>query len=365
MRLVATANVESGTILGKTVRNDKGQILLSEGVELNEKMLRRLLLLGITYIYIKDSVTEGIEYIEVLPDSVRRKAVQTIETTFQELQNDSKFDTSFVIEKASKRFKDLIRQLLFELKNNENLLTMLADVYTYDNYIFTHSLHVTMYSLAIGMKLKLTPKELEILGMGAILHDVGKMKVPFDILQKPGKLTDQEYDEIKRHPEEGFQMLRNVPAMSLIVAHCAYQHHERLNGTGYPRGIEGEDIHQLAKIIAVADVFDAVTSNRVYRDAMLPHHGLEILFAGSGTLFDPKIIEAFRKGVAIYPVGITVILDDGRKGVVSKQNMGVSDRPIVRIIEENGKDTDPYELDLSVSLSTMIVECDTTFPKNV
>lgn len=363
MRLVATVNVESGTILGKTVRSDKGQILLSEGVELNDKMLNRLQLLGITYIYIKDSVTEGIEYIEVLPDSIRRQAVQTIETTFHELQMDSKINSTFVIEKASKRFKDLIRQLLFELKNNKNLLTMLADVYTYDNYIFTHSLHVTMYSLAIGMKLKLTPKELEILGMGAILHDVGKMKVPCEILQKPGKLTDQEYDEIKKHPEEGFQMLRNVPAMSLIVAHCAYQHHERLNGTGYPRGIEGEDIHQLAKIIAVADVFDAVTSNRVYRDAMLPHHGLEILFAGSGTLFDPKIIEAFRKGVAIYPVGITVILDDGRKGVVSKQNMGVSDRPVVRIIEEDGKSIDPYELDLSKSLSTMIVECDTTFPK--
>lgn len=363
MRLVATAKVEPGTKLGKTVRNDKGQILLSEGVELSQKLLRRLLLLGITYIYIKDSLTDDIEYIEVLPERVRREAVQTIETTFKEIHMDTKFKSTFVIEKASQRFKVLIRQLLFELKNNASLLTMLADVYTYDNYIFSHSLHVTMYSLAIGMELKLSQKDLEILGLGAILHDVGKMKIPFEILQKPGKLTEEEYKEIKKHPDEGFEMLRNVPTLSLLVAHCAYQHHERINGSGYPRGIRGDDIHFLAKIIAVADVFDAVTSNRVYREAMLPHHGLEILFAGSGTLFEAKIVEAFRKGVAIYPVGITVILNDGRKGVVSRQNMGISDRPIVRIIEDNGVRVEAYELDLAKSLTSMIIECDTTFPK--
>jgi putative nucleotidyltransferase with HDIG domain len=241
---------------------------------------------------------------------------------------------------------------------------LLADVYAYDHYIFTHSLNVTMYTLAIGMKLNLPEKDLEILGLGAILHDVGKMKIPEQILLKPDRLSQEEYEEIKKHAEEGFQILRKIPTVSLVVAHCAYQHHERLDGSGYPRGIKDKEIHFFGKIIAVADVFDAVTSNRVYRKALLPHEGLEILYSGSGTLFDQKIIEAFRQAVAVYPSGITVELNDGRKGIVSQQNVGLSDRPIIRILEEKGIEVNcPYELDLKNELDILITACDTTFKK--
>ena len=131
-----------------------------------------------------------------------------------------------------------------------------------------------------------------------------------------------------------FNYLKNIHTVSLHVAHCAYQHHERLDGSGYPRGLKDNEIHELGKIIAVADVFDAVTSNRVYRSAMLPHEGLEILYAGAGTKFEIPIVEAFRRAVAIYPNGLSVVLNDGRKGVVSGQNIGIGDRPIIRILEE-------------------------------
>lgn len=194
-----------------------------------------------------------------------------------------------MIEKASKQLIELIRNLHSHLKNDTDLLNLLTDVCSYDQYIFTHSLNVTLYSLAIGMHLKLSTKNLETLGLGAILHDVGKMKVPAEILMKPGKLTEEEFEEIKKHSEEGFRILRNVQTIPLLVAHCAFQHHERLNGSGYPRGIKGNEIHEFGKIIAVADVFDAVTSNRVYRQAMLPHEGLEILYAGAGSLFEIKL----------------------------------------------------------------------------
>ena len=147
--------------------------------------------------------------------------------------------------------------------------------------------------------------------------------------------------------------------MSLIIAHCAYQHHERLDGSGYPRGIKGEDIHPFAKIIAVADVFDAMTSNRVYRKAMLPHQALEVLYAGSGTLFDANVIEAFRSSVAMYPNGMVVELNDGRKGIVTDQNKGVTDRPVIRIIEEYGQEIQtPYAMDLSTELDKVITGFD-------
>ncbi|MDP4085631.1 MAG: HD-GYP domain-containing protein [Bacillota bacterium] len=362
MRLVKTATISQGAYLGKAIYNDKGKILLNEGVKLQDDLLKRLTDMGIHYIYIKDKKTEDIEIQEPISTGLRRKAIHSIEQNFLDLQSGNNSSYSVVVEQAAKDFSKIIREILFEIKNNKDLLVLLADVYTYDHYIFIHSLNVTMYTLAIGLKLNLTEKELEILGLGAILHDVGKMKVPEKILLKPDRLTKEEFEEVKKHAEVGYHILRKIPTVSLIVAHCAFQHHERLNGSGYPRGIKESEIHLFGKIIAVADVFDAVTSNRVYRQAMLPHEGLEILYAGSGTLFDTKIIEAFRQAVAVYPTGITVILNDGRKGIVSGQNAGLSGRPIVRILEQNGAEiTEPYDLDLKSELDVMITACDTTF----
>lgn len=361
MRYVATNTVKPGTILARAIYNDKGQILLSEGVSLKEGLLKRLLDIGIPFIYIKDANTEDICYKEVVPRELKTQAIKSIEGTFQQVQLDATISSAIVIEKASQSFTALIRDLHSQIKNNNDLISLLSDVYTYDNYIFTHSFNVTLYSLAIGMELGLNQKELETLGLGAVFHDVGKMKIPTEVLFKPGKLSEEEFQQIKQHPQDGFDILRHVQTIPLIVAHCAFQHHERLNGSGYPRKIKGSDIHYFAKIIAVADVFDAVTSDRVYRGAMLPHNGLEILFAGAGTLFDKEIVQAFRQAVAIYPVGLTVELSDGRKGVVSKQNKHMSDRPVIRILEENGEAVTPYELDLLEKLSVVITGCDTTF----
>lgn len=361
MRYVATNTVKPGTKLARGIYNDKGQILLNEGVVLQEGLIKRLNEIGIPHIYIQDKDTKDIFYKEVIPRELKTKAIKTIEETFHQVQLDRTLPSSIAIEKASQNMIKIVRDLHKEIKSNNDLVSLLSDVFTYDNYIFTHSFNVTLYSLAIGMELGLSQKEVEILGLGAILHDVGKMKIPTEILFKPGKLTEEEFAEIKKHPQTGYDILRDVQTISLIVAHCAYQHHERINGSGYPRGIKGDDIHYFAKIIAVADVFDAVTSDRIYRGAMLPHNGLEILFAGSRTLFEEEIVNAFKRSVAIYPVGLTVELSDGRKGVVVKQNKHISNRPVIRILEEEGEEVTPYEIDLVEELSVVISGCDTTF----
>ncbi|MFS0780307.1 HD-GYP domain-containing protein [Bacillus sp. 1P06AnD] len=365
MRLISTEYVKSGQVLGKTIYNDSRHALLQEGVVLTERMIIRLKELGIPFVYIDDNLTAGIQPRNTVSDKVRSESIRTIEKVFQEVgAQNTNLNSSFVIEKAAKKLNAIISNVLTEIKQNTNLLTILSDMYIHDSYIFIHSFNVTLYSLAIGLQLKLNQKQLETLGLGAILHDVGKTKIPADILLKPGRLTEDEYEEIKKHAEHGFQMLKEAGTVSLLVAHCAFQHHERLNGSGYPRGLMGTDIHDYGKIIAVADVFDAVTSNRVYRKAMLPHEGLEILYSGSGTMFDQEIVEAFRRAVAIYPVGLTVVLNDGRVGVVCKQNTGISDRPVVRIIEENHHPVgEPYEIDLLKKMDLVIVDCDKNFIK--
>jgi putative nucleotidyltransferase with HDIG domain len=359
MRLISTKALKPKMVLATTVYNLRGQALIHENVSITERMITRLTEIGIQYVYIKDSLSNGIGLESSFSSAIKQDAVQRIEETFTQMGKEKLSTNIMALEKSTKQFKSIIDTILTEIKMNRDILTVLTDVYAYDSYIFHHSFNVTLYTLSIGVELKLTQKQLEQLGLGAILHDIGKMLVSEEILLKPGKLTANEFAEIQKHTEYGFNILRQLQTVSLLVAHCAYQHHERLDGSGYPRGIIGNEIHPYAKIIAVADVFDAMTTNRVYKKAMLPHQALEILFAGAGTLFEKDVVEAFRRSIAIYPTGMIVDLDDGKKGIVLRQNKSVSERPVLRIFYEEGKElVDPYELDLKRNLDKMIVGFD-------
>lgn len=367
MRLAATKTVRIGTKLAKTVYNENGQVLIQRDVALTDRMLQRLLFYKITYIYIHDAVTEGIEIESPISEELKIEAYQTIKRSFTSFQQKgSMASKAFIRDKTGEQMTDLVQSLLYQLQERKEVISILSDVVISDDYIFTHSLNVTIYSLALGKELGLPVSKLEEIGLGAMLHDVGKMFVPEEILNKKGRLEDEEFEILKQHTGSGFEFLRKSSNIPLLAAHCAFQHHERLNGTGYPRGIKESDIHPYAKIIAVADVFDAVTSNRVYRDAMLPHEGLEILYAGVGDLFDQKLVEAFRKTVAVYPNGLTVELSDGRKGIVAAQNENICERPIIRILTEHDIDLPvPYEVDLAKHLNIVITGCEAEFADRV
>jgi HD-GYP domain-containing protein (c-di-GMP phosphodiesterase class II) len=361
MRLVSTRAVAEGSRLAKPIYNDSGQILLYKGGVLTDRVKSRLYELGITFIYINDKRTEGIEIETAVSAETKRKAVKTIKSEFQNIANELKLKKSFSVDQLSKDFAEIVRDILSDLKSNKNTLTLLSDMFVYDSYIFTHSLNVTMYTLALAVDLEFTDKQLMEIGMGSLLHDVGKMAIPVKVLNKPGRLTDEEFKVIQNHPMAGFKILRNAPNISLLSAHCALQHHERLDGTGYPQGLKNDDIHFYAKIIAIADVFDAVTSNRVYRKPMLPHQALELIYSGVGNQFDHSLVEAFRRTVAVYPVGLTVTLSDKRVGIVVKQNKQLSTHPVIRIIEEDGMELqETYDIDLMEQYNVTIVETEAT-----
>ncbi|UOQ46035.1 HD-GYP domain-containing protein [Halobacillus salinarum] len=362
MRLIETKALQPGQELAKPIYNDGGQALLKPGVTMTPLLIQKLMDYSITYVYIEDAATEDIISQYPITDALRNEAVASIKTAFQEVFKSDQMNRGFVFDKIGSQMMDVVRSIIHELSLHKEVISLLSDVFVYDEYIFSHSLNVTMYSLALGMELNLHRNKLEEIGLGAILHDVGKIEVPRDILHKPAKLTKEEFTVVKNHTDAGFQILRNAATIPLTAAHCAYQHHERLDGSGYPRGLVEEDIHLYGKLLAVADVFDAVTSNRSYRPAMLPHEGLEILYAGSGSLFDQRMVEAFRRCIAVYPNGLTVELNDGRTGVVVRQNPYLCDRPVVRIFEEKRNPvTAKYEIDLSEQLNLVVKNCDTTF----
>lgn len=358
MRLANTKSLKPGTIVGQAVCSENGRVLIQKGLGLTEKMINRLVQQGITYIYIEDELTNDIQVESVISEKARLDATNIIKDTFHDIKQKGFIERSFILEKKGNQMSCVVEQLLNEIMNRKDALSLLADVFVTDDYVFQHSLNVTIYSLAIGTELKLTKEKLVEIGIGSMLHDIGKIFIDPDILKKPSRLTSVEFEMIKCHPQYGYDFLRKQGTLPLVIAHCAFQHHERLDGSGYPRGIGGDTIHPYAKIIAVADVFDAVTSNRIYRDAMLPHEGLEILYAGAVNLFDKDIVEAFKRSVAVYPNGLTVELSDNRLGVVAKQHKHLCDRPIVRITNDaEQQNVSPYEIDLSKSLSITIKTC--------
>ncbi|SES22824.1 HD-GYP domain-containing protein [Salisediminibacterium halotolerans] len=360
MKLKTIHNLQENDTLAKPIYNDEGQILLNSGVNLTVPMISRLVHKGIQFVYVEDALTADVYVDDVLNDSVRRKSMKQIHENFSEISRQMAMGKVVEMEKMSGQFSEIVNSILDSVRNHNEAVLMLSDVISYDSYIFRHSLNVTVYALATGQALGLNAKELHELGMGAILHDVGKMSLPASVLNKKGKLTEEEFAVVKEHTEAGFDLLRKTNTIPLLAAHCAFQHHERLDGSGYPRELKDGAIHYYAKILAVADVFDAVTSDRIYRDAMLPHEGLAIIQAGSGQLYDRDIVDAFSKTVAIYPVGTTVQLSDGRTAVVIKSTKELPERPLVRVThEQDGSKVEPYDLDMSETLNITIVTCET------
>ncbi|SOC13058.1 putative nucleotidyltransferase with HDIG domain [Ureibacillus xyleni] len=366
MRLISINVLTTGMVIGRTIWNEAGHPLLQKNVVVSDGIIKRLKQLGIQYLYIEDEISSGIEIEETVSHAKRTKAVKQITESFNKVKGLNSYSASLVLDQQSKVIGELVDDLLNSVTKNEEILTILTDTLIYDEYIYQHSFQVTLYSLAIAKELGYSYADLKTIGIGALLHDVGKMVIPTDILLKPGRLTDEEYETMKKHARYGFDILRNLHTVSLLVAHCAFQHHERLDGSGYPRGLVDYEIHPFAKIIAVADVFDAVTSNRVYRKKMLPSQGIEIIESGKGTMFDSRVVDALKRSIVHYPNGSIVLLSDGRRGVVAKQNIENSALPHIRIFEENNtllKST--YLLSLAAEKSVLIEKVETDYIVNI
>ncbi|WP_078594576.1 HD-GYP domain-containing protein [Evansella clarkii] len=360
MRLRSINALKDNDCLAKAIYNENGQVLLHKGVVLTKGMIEKMKAKGITFVYIEDALTDDLYIKEGVSEKTRQESIHTIQSNFRTISEEIVLGKSIDMDKLEPSFSSVVKNILSDIRENKEAISMLSDAFSYDTYIFRHSLNVTIYSLALGKKYGLSEKQLEELGMGAILHDIGKIAIPEKILNKKETLTDDEFKLIQEHPEIGFDLLRKSHTISLLAAHCAYQHHERIDGSGYPRGLKGKDIHLYAKLIGVADVFEAVTGNRVYRNAKLPHETLELLYSGVNTLFDKDIVEAFAKTIAIYPVGLEVTLSDGRTGVVAKQNGDFTSRPVIRVTKEKGKEVAPYEVDLMKTLNVTISSCETS-----
>jgi HD-GYP domain-containing protein (c-di-GMP phosphodiesterase class II) len=358
VRLLPTRSCSPGMKLAKCIYNEDGLVLLNERVELTQALINRLQQFGVDFVYIQDRDTDDIEVEDAISQETKMKALAEIKTQFRKAMEEnskSKFSKNAFMGRA---FGNVIKMIMQDLDSREGTHIMLLNMNVLNNYVFNHSLNVCIYATMLGMANGYNREEIAVLGMGALLHDIGKTQINQDIIKKPGKLSPQEFAEVKMHAELGYRLLKDEPNMPLLAAHCAFQHHERENGSGYPRGIKGKEIHDYAKLIAIIDSYDAMTTHRPYRLAMLPHQAMEILFSGVETLYDYKKVALFRDNVAIYPLGLSVKLSTGEKGVVVVINPAIPQRPTIRIMEgaDGEKITQPYEVDLSKQLTVFVSE---------
>lgn len=259
---------------------------------------------------------------------------------FNEVQRADKLDVPAV--------ENMVNMLVAGVMEDENIFRGLSTIKGQHQYTFYHSVNVSILSLLMGARLGLDPATMNKIGTAAILHDVGKMRIPEEILDKPGALTDEEWKRMQGHSLEGARVLSeqaNVEPLAIIVA---LQHHARHDLKGYPK-LEGVDRpHFLSELISVADVFNALTSDRAYRKAMLPDKALQIILEGRGTQFDPELVAVFAQLVGLFPVGTFVALDSGEMAVVVRANPNDLCRPTVRLITpEQDNPEDGQLLDLA------------------
>lgn len=248
---------------------------------------------------------------------------------------DIRMGQSLQTEKAKQIVEDLVERIY----EDADALLWLTQLKKRTEYTADHCLNVCVLALAFGAHLGYPKAHLHTIGLGALLHDIGKMKTPKEILDKPARLTDEEFDIIRRHPLDGYDLLKQsehpVPAEVLDIVRS---HHERLSGRGYPDGLKGEEIGTSVLMVAICDVYDAITSDRVYHHGIAPHEGLSAMYQLAPNDFGRELMQEFIKCIGIYPVGSLVELESGALGIVVSNDPKNRLRPVIMLVRDPGGD---------------------------
>lgn len=305
--------------------------MLRRGKALTGSLINRIDILGFQGAYISDKISEGIDITYVI--SPQQKISAKNELT--ELMNSVETRTLSDLPRRMNAVKKQVMGIVDSIMHNDNVMINMMDIRTHDDYTYSHSLNVGILSAVIGTVLRLGKQELFELTMGAVLHDIGKMFVDKQILNKPSSLTSEEFDHIKQHSELGFNFILNDNQIAESSKIAILQHHEAFDGTGYPKGVIGKEIDLFARVICVADSYDALTSDRPYRKAMLPTDAIEYIMSEYGTKFDPDIVNATIKKIAPYPLGTCLRLSNGIDAIVIKNYEYAILRPMVRVLNSD------------------------------
>ncbi len=330
MRYVPINCLHPGHLLASDLVLGENRFVLRQGAELTPQLISRLRTLGFQGVYIHDEISRNIQVTSILSDQLK----STMKGNLRHLYSCAKSGLDKRINAHLNGLDNIISDMVNEIVNNQNLMVNIFDLRTYDDYTFSHSLNVAVISVVIGSALGFDRPELHDLAMGAIVHDIGKVFIDKRIINKPDKLSDDEFSVVKRHSNLGYvylsDKLESQRAKQVILTH-----HEHYDGGGYPFGLSGENIPVMGRIVCIADVYDALISDRPYRSALSPSNAFEYIMSQNGILFEPKIVEAFTHKVSPYVVGTCVRLSTDDIAIVVANHESCSLRPVVQILHNN------------------------------
>ncbi|MBR4807862.1 MAG: response regulator [Lachnospiraceae bacterium] len=315
MRFVTASELKPGMVLARDILTSNSSFFLKKGTELTDKYIKFMQGRGYLGAYIRDIESDDIELEEPpICDETRENAIEAVES----------MDIERLITAAE--------QMVAEICKSDVLNMDMVDLRSYDDYTYHHSVNVAVYAVAVGKAMGLPEGQLVQLCEAGLCHDLGKQMIPIEILNKPGRLNEEEWQEIKKHPKFSHDLIADNDGIPDEVKKAVFQHHENENGTGYPKGMAGERISRLAKIVHAADVYDALISKRPYKDPYTPADAMEYLLGGRNILFNEEIVDEMNKVIPTYPSATEVVLNTGDRALVVRQTNDPS-RPIVKLKE--------------------------------
>jgi HD-GYP domain-containing protein (c-di-GMP phosphodiesterase class II) len=386
------AKLRPGDVLGRALYTSGGRILLAAGAKITERYISAISDRGFEKVYIRDGIADDVVPEDVVSDHLRQSAVQTVKKIYELMtaatqpvrDAAAKHGAHALCETPLQEEPKLIEHvqnlyvaaeaILNEVMEDDSIGS-LASLKSHDNYTFQHSVDVAINGAILGKRLHLHPSVLRDLTLGCLLHDIGKQYIDVRILNKPGRLTDAEFAHIMQHPELGFQLLSQMPMEGSRARHIVLQHHERQDGSGYPKKLFGGNrilrtdqerfdrrrINLASEVCSVADVYSALVSDRPYRAAMTAPEIVNILRAESGGHLNTEIVQAFVSLVQLFPVASLARIQGGRYngsvGIVVKVNILNMDRPVVRLLfDTNGhRYPDDAEVELLAEWGAQLV----------
>ncbi len=393
MRRISINKAQPGMRLGKAIYGDNYEILLNRGVVLSSDYIKRLKNRGFTRIYIEDEDTADIILEDPISDKIRIMATKDILKTYKVTQssivnieadtseaiiksiNTPKFKKTFHESQAFKQLCNGINDFIDEIVN-QDILSGLQSIKSFDNYTYEHSIDTAVLSVIIAKRLNLSKERLRQIAVGEFLHDIGKIFIDDKIINKAGKLTPEEFEQIKQHTIYGYELLKDINKIETVSAHIPFQHHERQDGKGYPRGLKGtnkidacsivytdqDKMVMVAEIAALADFYDACISDRPYRKGLPPDLVYELIKDGAGSQFNRELVDCFLTIVPKYPVGFEVRIKSGVyknfTGVVSALNIHQLSRPKIRLLNDDKKNkVKSIDIDLTSYSGQIDMEC--------
>lgn len=327
MSLLSIDEVKVGMVLNKDIESGKtGAILLTSGTVLNKNNIFILRNLGIKYIDIFENINSENNYLIVNNDIFLEKYERFADRT-RLIFNNARFGKKLVVSEIG----EIVNEMVEEIVKSNNILARLRQIEEDNDYTFQHSLDVSMLATMIGKWLGYSNVELKQISLAGLFHDIGKVKISDNIMYKPGRLTESEFELVKKHTIFGYNLLNETIGISKNVALGALQHHEREDGSGYPLGVKSKNIHEYAKIVAVCDIFDAMTTERVYKKKQSPFLVAEHIISNSFGILDARIASVFTNNISNFYVGNVVKLNCGDIGEIIYIHKEMPTRPLVKV----------------------------------